>query len=824
MRFTWIFSMLMLLGEMYVAAQVAGAGRPGQPDPSTMPKDGYLSGTLVDNTTGEGIEFASVALYRHRDSSLVTGTISRSQGLFELSDLPMGYYYMEVRFVGYRNFRMTRIGISPQKKAIELGPIKLERSLTEIGEVEVVGEKRHMVYQIDRKVVNVSSDLTAAGGTVVDVLENTPSIQTDIDGNVTLRGSSNFTVLVDGKPSVFNGSDALQTISASTVEKIEIITNPSAKFDPDGTAGIINVIMKKQKRRGMNGIVNASAGSFGQYSADALFNFQLEKFNVFTGFDLRDMNIPGYGVSSRQTFLTDTTNFLGAESHEKMGRRSWEFKIGSDYFLNDKNTLTLQADIGSRGFGRSSVSRYHSFTMPSGEERYYIQDNVFDVDHDYYALSFNYDHDFDKQGHELLANAFYARNGGADREELKLTDVDGDWYPVDVLPDLQRSFEHDIRDQFRLKLDYTKPVGEEGRLEAGYQFRYDRGDGDYMYDEYDPVSGEWINVPGRNNDLLFSRNIQGAYVIFGHMLSLFDYQVGLRTEYTNRLLDQIALGEQYRVRRFDLFPSAHILREMKNEQQVQLSYGRRINRPREFDLDPFPHYIDPVTIRIGNPSVEPEFVNSYELNYQKRFRKISLTAELYYRQTSNMISRTQHVNDENMLIYSVDNIGKDYAAGTELMANLDLFKWWKLSGSGTLFRYGIDGEVEGENVDQVTNTWNARLNHFITLPWGTRVQLMGFYSAPSIMAQGDRSDFFMVNAGIRQDLLKRKLTLNFQVRDIFRTMKFASTSTGSNFINYMERSRQSPSFALSLSFKINNYTRRTDNSDMEVELEDTGDF
>ncbi len=794
MKIARFLSMMLLSGGLTIKAQLPGGALPGNFDPSGLPRDGYLSGTLVDKTTGEGIEFASVALYRQRDSSLVTGSITREQGQFELTELPMGVYFMEIRFVGYRNLRMTRIGLMPGNKVVELRVLKLERSVTQINEVEVVGEKKYMEYQIDRKVINVSSDITAAGGTVVDVLENVPSIQTDIDGNVTLRGSSNFSVLIDGKPSVFEGSEALQTISASTVEKIEIITNPSAKYDPDGTAGIINVIMKKEKRRGMNGILNTSAGSFGQYSGDGLFNFRFEKFNFFTGFDVRGMNMPGSGISNRQTFL------------------------------NEKNTLTFQADIGSRGFGRNSLSNYHSFTSPASQERFYKQDNHFDASDRYYTLSFNIDHDFDKKGHELQANVYYSRSIGRDQEALKLSDTDGRWNPVDIPPYMQRSFENDVRDQFRLKLDYIKPVGAKGRFEAGYQLRYDKGDGDYLYDEYDPVSGDWASIPERYNDIVFSRDIQGAYAIYANGFSLFDYQVGMRTEYTDRLLDQITLGEQFRVRRLDFFPSAYILREMKHDQQLQLSYGRRINRPRDFYLDPFPSYIDQVTIRIGNPALEPEFVDSYELNYQKKFQKFSLTAELYYRQTNNMISHTQYVNQDNILIYSVDNIGKDYSFGTEVMANLDMFRWWKLSASGSLFRYGIDGEVEGENVDRVTNTWNTRMNSFISLKWGTRIQLTGSYSAPSIMAQGERSGFFMVNGGIRQDFFKRKLTVNFQARDIFQTMQFAYTARGSNFLNYTERQRKSPSFTLSLSFKINNYTRRTENGDQEVQYENMEEF
>jgi len=280
-------SVLFIMVYSLAIAQVPQRG-PANYDPSNMPADGYLTGMVLDGTNDQPIEFAIVAVYSQKDSILINGSMTDSTGRFEFKQLAYGPYYLDIKFVGYKETRMTGITVTPKNKSIDLGQIKIENLTTDLGNVVVTGERPQMSYKIDRKIVYVESNVTAIGGTAVDILENTPSIQTDIEGNVTLRGSSNFTVLIDNRPSVLEGSEALQQIPASTIERIEIITNPSAKYDPDGTAGIINVILKEQKRRGLNGLVDLSYGRFNQYSADALLNYRINKFNVYAGFELQN--------------------------------------------------------------------------------------------------------------------------------------------------------------------------------------------------------------------------------------------------------------------------------------------------------------------------------------------------------------------------------------------------------------------------------------------------------------------------------------------------------------------------------------------------------
>jgi outer membrane receptor protein involved in Fe transport len=387
---------------------------------------------------------------------------------------------------------------------------------------------------------------------------------------------------------------------------------------------------------------------------------------------------------------------------------------------------------------------------------------------------------------------------------------------------MQRARESGSEDEVRFNADYYRPIGAEGKLEAGYQLRYESENTDYHYDEFDHIANDWVNFEDRNNDFSLMRNIQAAYAIFGTATKIVDFQVGLRAEYTDRVLSQRALNEEYKINRIDFFPSAYITKRLPFEQQLQLSYSRRINRPRTFFLDPFPSYEDKLNIRMGNPKLEPEYVDSYELNYQKMNKKTSITAELYYRQTNNMMSRVSSLRDDNVMVSTMANIGKDHSFGTELMFTAKPWKWWDISLTGTLFRYWIKGEIEGEKVDQMTTTWNARLNNNFKLKWNTRIQLMAFYNAPSVTAQGERGGSFMLNGGVRQDFLKNKLTAAFQIRDIFRTMHMTDISRGTNFYTYNERRPMGPVFTFTLSWRINNFKKEANGPDETNEIEYQG--
>ncbi|MBN2349222.1 MAG: TonB-dependent receptor [Bacteroidales bacterium] len=818
----WIF-----IAGMIVSIFINGKTQipQGRFTPENMPKDGSLKGKIVDSVQKLGIEYASIGLYRLKDSSLVSGTITDVNGEFLLSDLPYGGYYIEVSFVGYKTIRINKIRIIPAEKNVDLGEIIFEASVTAIKEVEVVAEKNHVEYKIDKKVVNISQDLTSTGGSAAMALENVPSIQADIEGNITLRGSSNFRVLIDGKPTVLDGNDVLQQTPASQVERIEIITNPSAKYEPDGMAGIINIIMKKRQMQGVNGIVNASIGTGDKYNGDFLLNLRTKKVNYFIGGNFNDMNFSGTGFTQQITNRVDSTLNLYQNSRENMARKGWEFKAGADYYLSEKGTLTLSGEMGKRSFGRNSFTNYHEFADPSDYEKYYILDNYSERAMDYYSLDASYRHMFDQSGHELLFSFNYGGDIGKEGEDRIERNTDLNWNIINGFPEKQRSREDSREGEYRAKVDYTQPLSEHSKFEAGYQLRLDIGYENYGFETFDPDLNSWFKVDTLTNRTETYRDIQSLYGIYSNKILGFEYQVGLRFEYTDRRMDQLMLNQSFRLHRFDYFPSVHISRELPADQQVQLSYSRRINRPRTYYLDPFPSYMDSYNIRIGNPELEPEYADSYELNYQKRFGKNFISFEGYFRQTNNLISRVQSLGENNIFYHTFENIDKDYSTGMEIMGNVNIFKWWLLNGSANVFYYKIEGDLYDSDVSNNTFSWNTRINTTFNIQkYGARIQLNGMYNGPTVTAQGDRNGFYFVNAAVRKDLLKNQANVTFQVRDIFQSFNFAFNSSGENFTQHFERSREAPVFTLSFTYRINNFKqkRQAQNGNENIQMDFEG--
>jgi outer membrane receptor protein involved in Fe transport len=780
---------------------------------------GSLTGTIRDDSNNESIEFATVAIYSSTDSALIDGTITDATGQFTIEAVPFGNYYVDIRFIGYTNTRITNVKVAEANPVIDLGMVNLEMATANINEVEVVAERSQVEYKIDRKVVNVSKNLTSLGGTAVDALQNTPSIQTEIDGTITLRGSSSFTVLVDGKPSVLQGSEALQQIPAASIDRIEIITNPSAKYDPEGTSGIINVIMKKEHRDGLNGIVNASATSLGQYSGDFLLNYRTGKFNIFGGIDYNTRPGPGSFKNLRETYYPDTTIILESQGDRSWNRGGTVLRGGVEYFINDRNNLTLSGNLGNRKFGIDALSKFHAYTDPMTIDEYYIQNNDFQVNNEYYSMTFNYQLKFEREGHELLAEAFYSGNRGNDTQELTDYTTDASWNIIDGSSSRDRSLETSDEKDLRIKVDYTLPVASNGRFEAGLQSRFDLGVGDYRLERYDPDANDWITDESLSSATEFSRSIQSAYATYSQEFTSLSFLGGLRTEYTDRIITQLTLEEQYRVKRWDFFPSVFLTAKLPANQQIQASYSRRINRPRSWYLDPFPRFFDPYNVMIGNPGLEPEYIGAFELNYQIKIDKSMIALEGYYRQTNNKISRIRTLGPDNILTMTFANLEKDFATGAELMGNTNPAKWWNLMVSGNLYYYNLNTEnIDGGSI-RSTTAWNVRTSNTFKLKWGTSIQLMSMYNGPSITAQGEREGFFMTNIGIRQDLLKRKISLTLNVRDVFASSKYAYTSEGADFYVRNESVRKSPSIGLTLSYKINNYNQRKQNDMNEMEFQ-----
>jgi outer membrane receptor protein involved in Fe transport len=771
---------------------------------ASRPADGKISGRILEATSGNPVEYANILLYKARDSSLFTGTISNNQGFFMIENIPYGPYFVVIKFLGFKDIAVPGFAVNPNKKEHYLGNFKLQLSEMEMAEFEIKEQKAAIEYKIDRKIINVEQHFNASGGTAVDVLENTPSVQVDIEGNVSVRGSSNFTLLIDGRPTIMDASELLQQMPASQIEQIEIITNPSAMYDPEGTAGIINIISKKEKRQGSNGLFNISTSSNQNFGIDFLLNYRKDKINYWVGMEYNDRGFNGKRESESRTFMNDTTSYLLSEGDMKRGRGGFAAKTGFDYQINPLNAINFGVDWQYFTNNRKGDGTYTNYSDPFTTLSYYssVDDNQRNGNR--LGANFNWEKKFNNTEHKINTNLNYQLFDHRERTENL------HYLNREFLDEAQRSYEDKFSHNMQLKIDYQNKWKENLKFESGFHTKYESEEADYSFNTYNPDSFYWETDPARDMLSDYSRLISALYFIVNGERKKLGYQLGLRGEYTYRELDHNNVSKPYKIDRFDIFPTVHFSYKLNESQQLLLSYARRIDRPRNYYLEPFQTWMSPYMIREGNPGLKPEYINSFELGYQFTLSKQSFLAmEAYHRQTINKIERIQRVYSQDVMLHTFENIGEDYATGVELMLNLAVFKWWNINSSASFYNYLIDMGRD-DNIRE-SNNWGTRMNNTIKMAENSRIQVTLGYRGPSITSQGRREGSLMSDIAFRQDLFKRSMTLTFRVRDPLGAGKWEFTSEGDGFFSYNKMIRESPVYMLSLTYRLNNYKSRDKN-------------
>ncbi|MFH2141165.1 MAG: outer membrane beta-barrel family protein, partial [Bacteroidota bacterium] len=672
-------------------------------------------------------------------------------------------------------------------------------------DVEVSADRNYIDYKIDKKVVNVSQNINAAGGSATDVLENVPSVNVDVDGNVTLRGSSSFTVLVDGKPSLIQGSDALKQFPASIIENIEIITNPSAKYDPDGTTGIINIILKKEKTEGFNGMVSITTATWDKYGGNINLNVRKKKINYFltANYNRDPMKQTSYEI--RKNFMSDTTLYLEENSDRVNTFRPWRTNAGIDYSLNDNNSLTLSGTIGSYGYFRDFATKYYSNSEPGNNEQYLLSDNTFNVDGLYYAGNMTFIHNFDRKDHNIqFTVAAWQWNG--EQDELSVQSyADNTWYQTGTVIK-SRTNHSSQRDNLRVQTDYTLPIGK-GKLEAGLFSHLNPGTSDFKFEDMDSDTEVWINNPLFTNFMSFRQNLFSAYSTFSGEIKDFGYQFGIRGEYTDRLVYQETTEEKFPVELFNYYPTVHFSKKLKKEQQIQLSYSRRINRPQPFELNPFPNYSDSYNFSKGNPYLKPEDIDAFEFNYFNRIKKGFISAGLFYRINHDTKVMDITIDSENRLFLMTKNLDNTYAYGSEIMLNLDPYKWINLNLSGDAYNYKMLGTLDNRNVNKNSFNWDIQMSATFKFNPTTRFQVAGNYSSPSVEAVGIREAMYGASLAFRKDVLKKQGTISLNIQDVLRTQVYKITTHTDTYESHIGFIGESPVVRLTFSYRINNYQR-----------------
>ncbi|MBM4171652.1 MAG: TonB-dependent receptor [Ignavibacteria bacterium] len=771
---------------------------------------GIIRAIIMDAKTNTPLEYANVTVHKSNDSTYVGGSATGKGGELLIPNLPDGEYYVKVSFIGYDKLIIPNVVVSKEKKEISLGLVKISPAEVKVGEVNVVAEKPNEEFHIDKRVINVSKDNTAAGGTALDVLKNHPSIQTDSDGNVLLRGSSNFTVLVNGRPGVLQGSDALRQIAANIIENIELITNPSAKYDAEGAAGIINIVTKAIAQDNLSGIINGGAGSRNKYNGDATVNYKTNGLGFSGTADYRKSS--NYSIQSynRYSIFQNINTHQTANIRQLFGRENYSLKLGVDYTFSPTSGISLSSSYGATDFGGNfildAIDRQNTQT---NIVRYTSNVETLDVTAKYFQSILYFNHQFSPKIDEIIFEAVYT-NVSQPQDRIGREYVTDSKHENRSLQPATQQFANDTnREDVRLKLNYSYKFNDKSKLEAGLQTNLAYRNFDFVARNFNWTSNQWVVNSIFTNQFDFRNNIYSAFVTFSNNLELLDidYQLGLRAEQTDRLLTQNTLGKTFEYNQVHLFPSLNLLKKLSDGQQLQFSYSRRINRPFEFALNPFPNYSDSYAQVIGNPNLLPEMINSFELNYQNTLKSgIFLSAQSYYRNTNNTITQTMLIQDDGRLNLSFGNVAKTYTVGTELSASIPATQWLRLNPAINLFQTGLEGYLLGVKTENDQFTWSTRLQTTVMFSAATRFQMNLFYIGKQATIQGTIDPLVNLNVSLRQEFFDRQLIVTASVQNIFNTGKFKMVSAANKGTNlFLNGYPEAPIFNLTMSFNFNNF-------------------
>ncbi|MDD3715914.1 MAG: outer membrane beta-barrel family protein [Candidatus Marinimicrobia bacterium] len=787
-----------------------------------------LSGTIKDIRSEKALEFANVAVYTREDESIITGTMSGIDGVFRIFNVPSGIFDIVVTYMGYERESVTDIMITENDRTVDIGTVLLKPATLKMDDIVVEAEKPAVSYRIDKRIVDASQFLTAQGGTAVDILENVPSIDVDIEGNVSLRGSSNFTVMIDGRPSVLEPQDALESIPANTIENIEIMTNASAKFEAEGGAGVINLITKRDQRIGFNGVLNLNAGT-NNLGGNILMNFTRPKYNAYISFDYNQRNFRGESYVQRILSYPDTLAEYLSDGSSERSRGGLGIRGGVDWFISKNDVFGISAHIGSNSSNSNSETAYEiNFRDPLSptiySTEYYTNDQFstrggsrYSINADY-THKFNNNNDAEKKGRKP-ANLNELISGSTRAHQLKVQTSYSNWDMDELSHTFLISESQDTTEgkktesigpsnNARLNIEYMLPLGEDQTFEAGLQSRFGwRNNGNDVY-YLNTVSGEYEKQDNYSYLITYEQNTYSAFALFSGQYGLLGIQPGLRAEYTYRSILSNSQDSAFVVNRLHIFPTLHLSYELPANIQLMSSYTRRVSRPRGWQFQPFYTWRDAYNIQIGNPELLPEMSDSYDLGIQKRFGKSFVSLDAYYKTTHNKIERIQTVYAEDVILSTYENVGRDYSIGVELMGNLNFYKWWMMNLNTRFYYYQVKGELYGEEFDRDSRNYNVRLRNTFVIRKNTRIQVGLNYRSRSATAQGSSSGGIMTDLSIRQDLFDGQLTATLQVRDLFGTGYHQHEVTTPTYYTYSEFYRQSPMISLNLSLKINNYKDR----------------
>ena len=783
-----------------------------------------VTGKVTDEA-GTPLEYATISFQSTGNPDKLTGGITNTEGNFEI-EVPQGEYNIIVEFISFepRTFPNRKINAD-----LKLGTIVLGEAAGELNEVVVTAETTQVVVRLDKKIYNIGKDLTTAGGTVADALNNVPSVAVDIEGGISLRGNENVRILINGKPSAmagFGNTDVLSQLPADAIDRVEVITSPSARYDAEGTAGILNIILKKEKTLGFNGSMTARVGDPDQVGLSANVNLRTDKFNIFNTTGFRYFDAPGNAYADTRYF-----NYIDNETGElvdpkydrivenrKISRlnRNFYTSLGAEYYITDMSSITA---TGFYRYGEDEdVTTNKSLSFKDGILETERKEKQIEDDNSY-QIALNYINKFNDSGHQLSADFQYERDEETQTANINeiiisnTTDEDP-FYP------LEKTFTTETQNEYLVQTDYVRPIGEDAQFEAGYRGNFEEEVTDYELLLEDEATGI-LELNPLSNIFTYTENVNSIYSQYGNKFGDFSFLLGLRLENTQlkgkiesdlteeELKDQfgIPIDTNFDENYLGLFPTLNLIYELGEEENITLGYNRRINRPRGWFINPFPSRASRTNIFQGNPNLEPAFSNAFDLGYLKRWEKITLSSSVYYQHETQSFERVEQATtaqDSTQIIRTIPiNLATNTRIGAEAGVLYNPAKWLRLNGSFNFFQFDTKGDYNGVDYSAKNTSYFARFSSKVSLPWKIDWQTSGYYRGASEGAQTKTDGRLSIDMALSKELFDDKASLSLNVRDLLNARKRNSFTTTEFFERDSEFQWRQRSITLSFTYRFN---------------------
>lgn len=743
---------------------------------------GKITGTVQEASNQVAIPFSSVRVFT--GSKLITGGISNEKGAFSI-DLNLGTYDVLIESIGFEPISIKNVSLTKEKNNLNLGVISAKASNKTLQEVTVKGQKSSMELSLDKRTFNVGTDLANKGASAAEILGNLPSIQVDGEGSVRLRGSENVRILIDGRPSTLlgtNGSSGLASLQGNMIEKVEVITNPSARYEAEGMAGIINIVLKKNQNQGFNAAYEINMGYPENFGGTAILNYRKNKLNFFINYGLFYRRTPGRGNIYQEVRSDEgSTNYLQQNNSNNVTGLVNNIRGGADYYFNEKTILT-----GSYIFRRTDVRRISNFHY---EDSKFVKGNLYSITdrqqdekeaepNAEYALTFK--KSFAKKGKEFSADLRYLDYW--EKSDQLFTQVsrfaNGSPYPENSK--VQTSINDEFERQWILQADYTNPISKDAKIETGLRTSFRDMINDYYVKEKD-ANGNFNFVPGLKNLFDYKENITAAYAILGNKKSKFSYQFGLRGELTDIQTELRLTGETNPRNYANLFPSAHFTYSLSTDHSYQLSYSRRVRRPTYNDLSPFVTFSDNRNFFSGNPNLNPQFTESFDLGNIRYYDNGSISSSVYYRYTTGKIERIRTVDANGFSKTFPQNIANEESMGAEITGSKTFSSAWKADLNFNFFRANINASNINQNFVANTYSWFVRHTSRFRIASKIDLQIRANYEAPQKTAQGTRGELAWMDISASQDIMNGNGTLTVNLIDVFNSRINRSETFGDGF-------------------------------------------